>query len=62
MHIPVDELRDNLNKIDKEKEIYIHCQTGLRSYIACRILNQYGFKTKNVIGGYFYYINTKNYN
>lgn len=58
VHIPLNKLRENINLLDKEKEIYVHCHTGLRSYIACRILTQYGFKVKNIIGGYYFYKNT----
>ena len=58
IHIPLDSLRENLDKLDKSKEIYVHCHTGLRSYIACRILKQNGFNVKNIIGGeYFMKIN-----
>lgn len=58
IHIPLDELRQNLDKLDKSKEIYVHCHTGLRSYIACMILKQNGYNVKNVIGGqYFMKIN-----
>lgn len=55
IHIPLDNLRENLEKLDKSKEIIVHCHTGLRSYIACRILNEKGFKTRNLIGGYYLY-------
>lgn len=54
IHIPLDELRQNLDKLDKSKEIYIHCYTGLRSYIACMILKQNGYNVKNVIGGQYF--------
>lgn len=50
--VPVDELRDRLDEIDKEKEIYLYCQVGLRGYIASRILKQKGFKVRNMTGGY----------
>lgn len=52
INIPLDKLRENLGKISNEKEINVYCKTGLRSYIACRILNQNGFNTKNITGGY----------
>ncbi|MDE4543237.1 CoA-disulfide reductase [Thermoanaerobacterium sp. R66] len=56
INIPVDELRDNLHKIPKDKDIYVYCQVGLRGYIACRILMQNGFKSvKNLSGGYKIY-------
>ena len=37
-NIPVDELRERLGELDKHKPVYVICQSGLRSYIACRIL------------------------
>lgn len=55
VHIPLDSLRENLKEIDREKEIYIHCQSGLRSYLACRILSQNGFTCYNLSGGYRLY-------
>ncbi len=54
-HIPVDNLRDRLGELDKTKKIYIMCQSGLRSYIACRILSQEGFDCYNFAGGYRFY-------
>ena len=54
-HIELDTIRENLDKIDKSQEIYVHCHTGLRSYIACRILKQNGFKVHNITGGYAFY-------
>lgn len=53
--IPLDELRTRLEELPKERMTYIHCHTGLRSYIACRILSQNGFQVKNIIGGYYFY-------
>lgn len=53
--IPLDELRQRLNELDKTKTIFVHCHTGLRSYIACRILSQSGFHCKNIMGGYYFY-------
>ncbi len=55
LNIPVDELRDNLNKLDKSKKIYIMCQSGLRSYVASRILDNLGYDVYNFAGGYRYY-------
>ncbi|MDU7339099.1 MAG: FAD-dependent oxidoreductase [Clostridium sp.] len=55
VHIPLDSLRENLKEIDREKEIYVHCQSGLRSYLACRILSQNGFNCYNLSGGYRLY-------
>lgn len=52
INISVDDLRDNLDKLDKDKEILITCRIGLRGYVAEQILRQSGFKTKNLAGGY----------
>lgn len=59
MHIPVDELRENLNKLPTDKKIYVYCHTGLRSYIATRILKGNGFDSVNIMGGYYFYNSTK---
>jgi len=55
MHIPLDELRDRLSELDDSKKIYVMCQSGLRSYIATRILVQYGYDAYNFSGGYRLY-------
>ncbi len=51
-NIPVDELRDRLDELPRNKEILVSCQVGLRGYIACRILSQSGFKCRNLTGGF----------
>lgn len=55
VNIPVDELRERMNELEKEKPVYITCQSGLRSYLACRILSQNGFECYNLSGGYRLY-------
>ncbi|MEG1917418.1 MAG: FAD-dependent oxidoreductase [Oscillospiraceae bacterium] len=55
INIPVDELREHLDELDKSKKIYVNCYSGLRSYIACRILTQHGFDCSNLSGGYRFY-------
>lgn len=50
--IPVDELRGRLSELDKEKEILVYCQVGLRGYLAACLLLQQGFRAKNLSGGY----------
>ena len=40
VNIPVDNLRERLEEIPKEKPVYVMCQSGLRSYIATRILKE----------------------
>ena len=60
INIPLDELRNHLNEINKNKTLCINCKSALRSYIACRILSQYGFKCKHLSGGYRIYSNYMN--
>ncbi|MBP6873638.1 MAG: FAD-dependent oxidoreductase [Clostridia bacterium] len=55
INIPLDVLRENIQKIDKSKPVYVMCQSGLRSYIASRILNLQGFDAYNFSGGYRFY-------
>lgn len=55
VNIPVDDLRTRLAEIDISKPVYVICQSGLRSYIACRILSQNGFDCYNFSGGYRFY-------
>lgn len=56
INIPVDELRDNLDKLDKNKQIILYCAVGFRAYLASRILKQNGFeRVKNLAGGYTSY-------
>jgi CoA-disulfide reductase len=52
LNIPVDNLRERLEQLDKNREIIEYCQVGLRGYVASRILSQNGFKVKNITGGY----------
>jgi NADPH-dependent 2,4-dienoyl-CoA reductase/sulfur reductase-like enzyme/rhodanese-related sulfurtransferase len=53
LNIPLDDLRDRLNEIPKDKSIYIYCAVGLRGYLALKILTQRGFSNvKNLSGGY----------
>ena len=54
-NIPVDELRERLDELDKHKPVYVICQSGLRSYIACRILAGNGFDCYNFSGGSRFY-------
>ena len=55
VNIPVDELREHIQELDKTKKIYVNCYSGLRSYIACRILTQAGYDCYNLSGGYRFY-------
>lgn len=54
-HIPLDELRERLDELPTDAPVYVTCQSGLRSYLACRILVQHGFDAYNFRGGYGFY-------
>ncbi|MHB1152488.1 MAG: DsrE/DsrF/DrsH-like family protein [Eubacteriales bacterium] len=55
INIPLDNLRERINELDKSKPVYITCQVGLRAYVAARILTQNGFDAYNLSGGYRLY-------
>ncbi|WP_161878451.1 FAD-dependent oxidoreductase [Alkalibacterium sp. MB6] len=55
INIPLNDLRDRLNELDKEQPYLLSCHSGQRSYIAERILTQSGFKTKNLDGAFALY-------
>lgn len=55
INIPVDELAERVGELDKDKPVYVMCQSGLRSYVACRFLAQKGFECYNFSGGYRFY-------
>ncbi len=52
VNIPLDELRDRLNELPKDKPIYVNCQVGLRGYLAARLLTLNGFRAINLDGGW----------
>ncbi len=52
MHIPLPELRERLGELPRDKELLVHCQSGQRSYYACRLLSQRGFRCRNLTGSY----------
>ena len=54
-NIPVDELRERIGEIEAGKPVYVICQSGLRSYIAARILEGHGFEAYNFAGGFRFY-------
>ena len=54
-NIPVDELRERISEIPPGNPVYVICQSGLRSYIATRILEGYGFEAYNFAGGFRFY-------
>lgn len=55
INIPLDSLRERICEIPKNKPVYVHCHSGLRSYIACRILAGNGYDCFNLAGGWRLY-------
>lgn len=52
VNLPVDELRNRLSEIPRDRKIAVYCQVGQRGYVATRVLMQAGFDVANVGGGY----------
>lgn len=55
IHINDLVLREKIDELPKDKEIYLFCEEGYRAYIAARNLMQRGYKVKNLVGGYIFY-------
>ena len=55
INIPLSQFRAHLGELDPAKPVYVHCFSGMRSYIACRILTGHGFDCWNISGGYRLY-------
>ena len=55
INIPLDNLRERLAGLDKNKKVYVCCQIGLRGYVAARLLMQKGFDAYNLSGGFRLY-------
>jgi hypothetical protein len=55
VHIHVDELRDHVADLPCDRPLVVYCHTGVRSYYACRILQQMGYDVRNFSGGYVLY-------
>ncbi len=51
VNIPLDDLRENMGVLPREREILVYCRVGLRGYIGTRILSQNGFQARNLSGG-----------
>ncbi len=52
VNIPLDEIRDRIDEIPKDRPVYVFCAIGLRGYLAYRILTQHGYdKVRNLSGG-----------
>lgn len=60
VNIPVDELRERLGELERGKPVYLICQSGLRSYLASRILEENGYETYHFSGGFRFYDAVRN--
>jgi NADPH-dependent 2,4-dienoyl-CoA reductase/sulfur reductase-like enzyme/rhodanese-related sulfurtransferase len=52
VNIPLPKLRDRVDELPKDREIWVYCQVGQRAYYATRILRLNGFNAKNITGGF----------
>lgn len=52
VHIPLDQIRDRMDELPKDRDLAAYCFVGVRSYYAARILLQNGYSIKNISGGY----------
>src|SRR6185369_17856873 len=52
VNIPLGQLRERLEELPRDREIWISCGVGQRAYYACRLLSQHGFNVRNLSGGY----------
>jgi len=57
-NIPIDEIRDRVGELPKDRTILVYCLTGARSYFVCRTLTQLGYRAMNFSGGYMVYCAT----
>ena len=55
IQIPLNDLRCRIHELDQNQEYIISCHSGLRSYVAERLLKQAGFKAKNLDGAFSLY-------
>jgi len=55
VNIPIDELRNRLDDIPRERPVLVYCHTGIRSYTACRMLTLSGYRSRNLSGGLMVY-------
>lgn len=59
VNIPVDELRNRMEELPKDKELLVLCAVGLRGNVACRQLTNRGYDARNIVGGYRTYMFSK---
>jgi NADPH-dependent 2,4-dienoyl-CoA reductase/sulfur reductase-like enzyme/rhodanese-related sulfurtransferase len=51
VNIPLGQLRDRMEELPRDREIWVNCGVGQRAYYACRLLSQHGFRASNLSGG-----------
>lgn len=59
INIPLDNLRDRMKELPKDRPLIVSCHSGLRSYVAERILKQHGYQVKNLDGAFALYSTVK---
>lgn len=59
VNIPLDQLRERLSEIPKDKKIVTYCHSGQRSYFASRLLRLNGYEASNLSGAWLTYHNSK---
>jgi NADPH-dependent 2,4-dienoyl-CoA reductase/sulfur reductase-like enzyme/rhodanese-related sulfurtransferase len=52
VNIPLGQLRDRMEELPRDREIWVNCGVGQRAYYACRLLSQHGFRVSNLSGGF----------
>ncbi|KAF8855783.1 FAD-dependent pyridine nucleotide-disulfide oxidoreductase [Acephala macrosclerotiorum] len=52
VNIPIEQLRERMEDLNKAREVLVYCQVGYRGYLGYRILKQAGFEVKNLDGGF----------
>jgi NADPH-dependent 2,4-dienoyl-CoA reductase/sulfur reductase-like enzyme/rhodanese-related sulfurtransferase len=62
VNIPLDELRDRMDEVPKDQQVWTYCFVGQRSYYASRALSQYGYDIKNLSGGFKTFTMTEAFN
>lgn len=55
VNIPVDDLRERIAEVPVDRPVVVHCQVGMRGYLATRILLQHNIDARNLSGGYLSY-------
>ena len=55
VNIPLGQLRERMDELPRDRQIWVNCGVGQRAYYACRLLSQHGFRVSNLSGGYHTY-------